>query len=62
LKLTCREGEVLGGVTRSLVNKRIAASLNLSERTLKFHVSSLLTKFRVRGRMELAREGAKPAP
>jgi hypothetical protein len=42
---------------RSLANKEIAASLNLSERTVKFHVSSLLTKFRVRGRMELLREG-----
>jgi Bacterial regulatory proteins, luxR family len=37
-----------------LANKEIAASLNLSERTVKFHVSSLLIKFRVRGRMELA--------
>jgi DNA-binding CsgD family transcriptional regulator len=62
VKLTRREGEVLSGVTRSLVNKEIAASLNLSERTVKFHVSSLLTKFRVRGRMELAREAARLAP
>ncbi len=56
VKLTRREGEVLGGVMRSLANKEIAASLNLSERTVKFHVSSLLAKFRVRGRMELVRE------
>ena len=62
VKLTRREGEVLGGVTRSLVNKEIAASLNLSERTAEFHVSSLLMKFRVRGRMELAREAARLAP
>jgi DNA-binding CsgD family transcriptional regulator len=54
VKLTRREEEVLGGVMRSLANKEIAASLNLSERTVKFHVSSLLIKFRVRGRMELA--------
>jgi Bacterial regulatory proteins, luxR family len=33
--------------------------LNLSERTVKFHVSSLLAKFRVRGRMELVREAAR---
>jgi len=44
---------------RSLANKEIAASLNLSERTVKFHVSSLLAKFRVRGRMELVREAAQ---
>jgi DNA-binding CsgD family transcriptional regulator len=62
VKLTRREEEVLGGVMRSLANKEIAASLNLSERTVKFHVSSLLTKFRARGRMELAREATRLAP
>jgi DNA-binding CsgD family transcriptional regulator len=60
--LTRREEEVFGGVMRSLANKEIAASLNLSERTVKFHVSSLLTKFRVRGRMELVREATRRAP
>jgi DNA-binding CsgD family transcriptional regulator len=62
VKLTRREEEVLGGVMRSLANKEIAASLNLSERTVKFHVSSLLSKFRVRGRMELVREAARTTP
>ncbi|HKW57525.1 MAG TPA: helix-turn-helix transcriptional regulator [Candidatus Acidoferrum sp.] len=59
VKLTRREEEVLQGVMRSLANKEIAASLNLSERTVKFHVSSLLAKFRVRGRMELVREASR---
>jgi DNA-binding CsgD family transcriptional regulator len=59
VKLTRREEEVLNGVMRSLANKEIAASLNLSERTVKFHVSSLLAKFRVRGRMELVSEAAR---
>ena len=59
VQLTRREQEVLGGVMRSLANKEIAASLNLSERTVKFHVSSLLAKFRVRGRMELVREASR---
>jgi DNA-binding CsgD family transcriptional regulator len=59
VKLTRREEEVLGGVMRSLANKEIAATLNLSERTVKFHVSSLLSKFRVRGRMELVREASR---
>jgi DNA-binding CsgD family transcriptional regulator len=59
VRLTRREEEVLNGVVRSLANKEIAASLNLSERTVKFHVSSLLAKFRVRGRMELVREAAQ---
>jgi hypothetical protein len=44
---------------RSLANKEIAADLNLSERTVKFHVSSLLAKFRVRGRLELVREASR---
>jgi DNA-binding CsgD family transcriptional regulator len=67
-KLTRREEEVLSGLMKSLANKEIAANLNLSERTVKFHVSSLLAKFRVRGRMELVREasrhvaGAMPMP
>jgi DNA-binding CsgD family transcriptional regulator len=59
VKLTRREEEVLGGLMRSLANKEIAATLNLSERTVKFHVSSLLAKFRVRGRMELVREASR---
>jgi DNA-binding CsgD family transcriptional regulator len=54
VKITRREEEVLSGVMRSQANKEIAASLNMSERTVKFHVSSLLAKFHVRGRMELA--------
>ena len=61
IKLTRREEEVLGGVMRSLANKEIAFNLNLSERTIKFHVSSLLAKFGVRGRMELVREASLKA-
>ncbi|HEV1996376.1 MAG TPA: helix-turn-helix transcriptional regulator [Candidatus Acidoferrum sp.] len=59
VKLTRREEEVLSGLMKSLANKEIANSLNLSERTVKFHVSSLLAKFRVRGRMELVREASR---
>jgi DNA-binding CsgD family transcriptional regulator len=59
VKLTRREDEVLGGVVKSLSNKEIGANLNLSERTVKFHVSSLLAKFRVRGRMELVQEASR---
>jgi DNA-binding CsgD family transcriptional regulator len=70
VKVTRREEEVLRGILRGLANKEIAGDLHLSERTVKFHVSSLLSKFRVRGRMELVREAsrfanwaiAKPAP
>jgi len=59
VKITRREEEVLSGLMKSLANKEIAADLNLSERTIKFHVSSLLAKFRVRGRMELVREASR---
>ena len=61
VKLTRREKEVLDGVLRSLANKEIASELNLSERTVKFHVSSLLSKFKVHSRMELMREAAQPS-
>ena len=59
IKLTRREEEVLSGLMKSLANKEIASNLNLSERTVKFHVSSLLAKFHVRGRMELVREASR---
>jgi DNA-binding NarL/FixJ family response regulator len=59
VKLTRREEEVLNGLMKSLANKEIACNLNLSERTVKFHVSSLLAKFHVRGRMELVREATR---
>jgi len=61
VSLTRREEEVLSGLMNSLANKEIACNLNLSERTVKFHVSSLLAKFRVRGRMELVREASRQA-
>ena len=59
IKVTRREEEVLRGILRGFANKEIAGNLNLSERTVKFHVSSLLSKFRVRGRMELVREASR---
>jgi DNA-binding CsgD family transcriptional regulator len=62
VRLTRREQEVLGGILRSLANKEIAFELNLSERTVKFHVSSLLAKFKVRGRMELLRDASRHSP
>src|SRR5713101_5745091 len=52
-QLTGRQQEVLRGVQQGLSNKEIGTSLNLSERTVKFHVSALLLKFDVAGRMGL---------
>ncbi len=52
-QLTSRQQEVLRGVQQGLSNKEIGTALNLSERTVKFHVSALLLKFDVAGRMGL---------
>ena len=61
IKLTRRERQTLEGLLKGWSNKEIANSLNLSVRTVKFHVSSLLVKFGVRFRTELiALFGAKP--
>jgi DNA-binding NarL/FixJ family response regulator len=55
-KLTKRELQVLELLITGISNKEIAGHINLSERTVKFHVSSLLTKYRVRGRVELIQQ------
>ena len=51
--LSRREKEVLDTVVESLSNKEIASRLNISERTVKFHVSNLLAKFSVQRRADL---------
>jgi DNA-binding NarL/FixJ family response regulator len=51
--LTQREREVLDALLENLANKEIADRLNISERTVKFHVSSVLEKFSVRRRTDL---------
>jgi DNA-binding NarL/FixJ family response regulator len=51
--ITLREREVLNALLENLANKEIADRLNISERTVKFHVSSLLEKFSVRRRADL---------
>ena len=64
VKVSRRERDVLDGVLKNLANKQIAAQLNLSERTVKFHVSSLLAKYGVTDRVALCREvliGGSPA-
>ena len=56
VKVSRREQEVLDGILQHQTNKEIAKRLNVSERTVKFHVSSLLAKFGVNDRMALTRE------
>jgi DNA-binding CsgD family transcriptional regulator len=54
--LSRRQHEVLSAVAQNLSNKEIAGMLNVSVRTVKFHVSALLEKFEVRGRVDLMLE------
>ena len=51
--LSRREQEVLNSLLENLANKEIGSKLNISERTVKFHVSNLLSKFGVRRRADL---------
>jgi DNA-binding NarL/FixJ family response regulator len=51
--LSRREQEVLDDLLENQANKEIANHLNISERTVKFHVSNLLSKFGVRRRADL---------
>jgi DNA-binding NarL/FixJ family response regulator len=51
--LSRREKEVLELLLENLANKEIGSNLNISERTVKFHVSNLLGKFGVRRRADL---------
>jgi DNA-binding NarL/FixJ family response regulator len=48
-----REQQTLDGLLENLANKEIAAKMNISERTVKFHVSNLLAKYGVQRRADL---------
>jgi len=56
--LSPRQSEILISVIRNRANKEIASKLNITVRTVKFHISSLLSKFGVDNRAELARRAA----
>jgi DNA-binding CsgD family transcriptional regulator len=53
--LSPRQSEILLSVVHHRANKEIASELNITVRTVKFHISSLLNKFGVDNRDELAR-------
>ncbi len=57
--LTAREDEVLALLGRGLPNKLIARELNISEHTVKFHVSSVYAKLGVTNRAEAVSQGAR---
>jgi DNA-binding NarL/FixJ family response regulator len=51
--LSAREQQVLDGLLENLSNKEIGSRLNITERTVKFHVSHILAKFQVQRRADL---------
>jgi DNA-binding NarL/FixJ family response regulator len=57
--LTNREQEILQLIGQGLPNKQIAGRLQISEHTVKFHVSSIFAKLGVASRTEAVRTGAR---
>ncbi len=57
VSLTTRELEVLSLLADGLANKQISIALEISEHTVKFHVSSIYTKLNVSNRAEAVRMG-----
>ena len=57
--LTGRERQVLQLTAQGLANKQIAAALEISENTVKFHLSSLYARLGVTSRTEAVRAGAR---
>lgn len=52
--LTAREEEVLGLLSHGLTNREIAIRLEIAEKTVKHHITSILHKLQVRNRLEAA--------
>jgi FixJ family two-component response regulator len=57
--LTCREQQVFELVTRGMLNKQAAASLGISEKTIKVHRGRLMKKLGVKSLADLVRISEK---
>jgi NarL family two-component system response regulator YdfI len=57
--LTNREREVLELVSQGLSNKLIARRLQISEHTVKFHISSISTKLGASSRTDAVSRGVR---
>lgn len=57
--LTPRESEVLGMLSEGQSNKAIAHRLNISEHTVKFHVTSIMSKLNAGSRTEAVTIGIR---
>jgi two-component system, NarL family, response regulator LiaR len=62
--LTAREAQVLQLLMRRLTNKDISTTLRISERTVKFHVSNILSKLQLHDRYAVSPDHptSKPLP
>ncbi len=52
--LTIREQEIVGWVIQGMTNKQIAARLEISDKTVKAHLSNIFSKLKINRRLQLA--------
>lgn len=52
--LTSREDQIVRQLARGLTNKEIARQLNVSEKTIKHHMTNIMQKLNARNRVEVA--------
>ncbi|MCL4765195.1 MAG: response regulator transcription factor [Hyphomicrobiaceae bacterium] len=62
--LTYREDQIVRQLARGLTNKEIARQLNVSEKTIKHHMTNIMQKLHARNRVEVALvvRGAQASP
>ncbi|MGH7756910.1 MAG: response regulator transcription factor, partial [Vulcanimicrobiaceae bacterium] len=53
-ELSAREAEVIKLIAEGLANKQISARLNLSEKTVKNHISRIFSKLNINARTQAA--------